>query len=189
MLLRTPQRLFRWSYFHLISWLSWFSWSSWAVITTIGNKIIIVFMIIMLFPAPLPANAEQHLCREQQHDHLPHSHRHHLATLHCQTNPEKGAFFRSARSSCTTFDWPNVGKIFFSVLFLFHKIMDYNDGSQMAWHAKCTWFSFHFQTRAPFSNNLFLFCNLSFLIIFCKAYKLLFLVIFVVESFANCGST
>ena len=150
MLLRTPQRLFRWSYFHLISWLSWFSWSSWAVITTIGNKIIIVFMIIMLFPAPLPANAEQHLCREQQHDHLPHSHRHHLATLHCQTNPEKGAFFRSARSSCTTFDWPNVGKIFFSVLLLFHKIMDYNDGSQMAWHAKCTWFSFHFQSRGPF---------------------------------------
>ena len=99
---------------------------------TIGNIIIIVIMIIMLFPAPLPANAEQHLCREQQHDHLPHSHRHHLATLHCQTNPEKGAFFRSARSSCTTFDWPNVGKIFFSVLLLFHKIMDYNDGSQMA---------------------------------------------------------
>ena len=83
------------------------------VITTIGNIIIIVFMIIMIFPAPLPANAEQHLCREQQHHHLPNSHRHHLATLHCQTNPEKGAFFRSARTSCTAFDWPVRGQEFF----------------------------------------------------------------------------
>ena len=82
------------------------------VITIIGNIIIIVFMIIMIFPAPLPANAEQHLCREQQHDYLPHSHRHHLATLHCQTNPEKGAFFRSARTSCTAFDWPVRGQEF-----------------------------------------------------------------------------
>ena len=82
------------------------------VITIIGNIIIIVFMIIMIFPAPLPANAEQHLCREQQHDHLPNSHRHHLATLHCQTNPEKGAFFRSARTSCTAFDWPVRGQEF-----------------------------------------------------------------------------
>ena len=79
------------------------------IITTI---IIIVFLIIILIPAPLPANAEQHLCREQQHDYLPHSHRHHLATLHCQTNPEKGAFFRSARTSCTAFDWPVRGQEF-----------------------------------------------------------------------------
>ena len=28
--------------------------------------------------APLPSNIEQHLCREQQHHHLPHSNRHHL---------------------------------------------------------------------------------------------------------------
>ena len=77
-----------------------------------GNMIIIVFTIFMIFPAPLPANAEQHLCREQQHDYLPHSHRHHLATLHCQTNPEKGAFFRSARTSCTAFDWPVRGQEF-----------------------------------------------------------------------------
>ena len=96
------------------------------VITIIGNIIIIVFMIIMIFPAPLPANAEQHLCREQQHHHLPNSHRHHLATLHCQTNPEKGAFSFGQRGPLVLPSiGPYVGKNSHSVLLLFHKIMDY----------------------------------------------------------------
>ena len=146
MLLRTPRRLFRWSFLHLISWLSWFSWSS----PSSANIIIIVFIIIMIFPAPLLANAEQHLCREQQHDHIPHSHRHHLATLHCQTNPEKGAFSFGQRGPLVLPSiGPYVGRNSFSVLLLFHKIMDYTV-LKLGWHAKCTWFSFHFQSRGPF---------------------------------------
>ena len=33
---------------------------------------------IVVFSAPLPPNVEQHLSGEQQHDHLPRAHRHHL---------------------------------------------------------------------------------------------------------------
>ena len=39
---------------------------------------LIAIMIIILSPAEVPANLEQHLGREQQHDRLPHPHRHHV---------------------------------------------------------------------------------------------------------------
>ena len=39
---------------------------------------LIAIMIIILPSAEVPANLEQHLGREQQHDRLPHPHRHHV---------------------------------------------------------------------------------------------------------------
>ena len=63
--------------------------SIYIIIITIIIVILVIIFIMAIFSAPLPTNVEQHLSREQQHDHLPDSHRHHLTTVHCQTT-EKG---------------------------------------------------------------------------------------------------